>query len=82
MQCIICHNDIMGLEFFSLHIRLRKYFIVYHKSNGITTMKKHVEIEQKTLINNSLKTKPMLLFFHLHVTSNAYSNFFVTTNLF
>jgi hypothetical protein len=41
-------------------------------------MKKHVEIEKKTLVKKFIKdqTNVMLLFFHLHVTSNAYSYFF------
>jgi hypothetical protein len=29
---------------------LQKGLIVYHKSNGITTMKKHLELEHNTLI--------------------------------
>jgi len=39
------HNDVMGFEVLVLHITLWKAFIVYHKSNDVTTMKKHVEIE-------------------------------------
>jgi hypothetical protein len=38
----------MGFEVLVLHIRLWKAFIVYHKSNDVTTMKKHVEIERNT----------------------------------
>jgi hypothetical protein len=53
----------MGLEIFALHIILRKYFIVYHKSNGITTMKKHVEIEQKTFIKKFIKDQTNVVVF-------------------
>jgi len=50
MQCIIYHNNVVGLEIFALCTMLQKGLIVYHKSNGITTMKKHLELEHKTLI--------------------------------
>jgi hypothetical protein len=62
MQCIICKSDIVGLEIFALPTRLRKYFIVYHKSNGMTTMKKHVEIEQKILIKKFIKDETNVVF--------------------
>jgi hypothetical protein len=50
MRCIVCHNNVFGHEIFALHTKLWKGFIVYHKSNGITSMKKHVKLEHNTLI--------------------------------
>jgi len=50
MWCIICHSNVVGLEIFALCTKLRKGLIVYHKSNGITSMKKHVDLEDNTLI--------------------------------
>jgi hypothetical protein len=55
MWCIVYHNDVMGFEVLVLHITLWKALIVYHKSNDVPTMKKHVEIESKTPLKNSLK---------------------------
>ncbi len=50
MQCIVCHSNVVGPEILTLRTRLRKDVIVYHKSNGKTTMKKHVELKDNTLI--------------------------------
>jgi hypothetical protein len=44
MWCIVYHNDVMGFEVFILHITLWKVFIVFHKSNDLTTMKKHLKL--------------------------------------
>jgi len=42
MQSIVCHHQIVNLEILALHTRSQKGFIAYHKSNGITVMKKHI----------------------------------------
>jgi hypothetical protein len=60
MWCIICHNNVVGLEMLALCTKLQKGFIVYHKSNGITTMKKHVKLEHETLFKKFHK-KPFNL---------------------
>jgi len=38
-----------------MHTRCRKGSIAYHKSNGITTMKKHVEYDHFTLLQKLLE---------------------------
>jgi len=45
MWSIICHNETLVV-----HIRCREGLIVYHKSNGIIGMKKHVDIEHGALL--------------------------------
>jgi hypothetical protein len=86
MQCIICHSNVVGLEILALHTRLQKGLIAYHKSNGITTMEKHVELEHNTLIKKfrkkqfdvaiiiSLSREPAKK--RAHVTPSAISGFF------
>jgi hypothetical protein len=71
---------------------LQKGHIVYHKSNGITTMKKHVELEHNTLIKKfcqkqydvaaiiSLSCEPAKK--RTHVTLSAIFGFFSSTNQF
>jgi hypothetical protein len=86
MWCIVCHNDVVGPEIFELYTRLRKGFIVYHKSNGITTMKKHVELEHNTLIKKFcqkqfdmaaiISLSRELAKKHVHVTPSAIFGFF------
>jgi len=55
MRCIICHSEITPFEILAMHTRCRKCFIAYDKSNGITTMKKHVEYDHSTLLQKLLK---------------------------
>jgi len=50
MWCIICHSNVVGPKILALCTKLRKGLIVYHNSNGITSMKKHVDFEDNTLI--------------------------------
>jgi hypothetical protein len=47
MHCIVCHN---WLQDFSLTHKMCKGLIVYHKANGISTMKKHVEQKYVNLL--------------------------------
>jgi len=69
MRCIVCHNNGIGPKIFALHTRLRKGLITYHKSNAITIMKKHVELEHNTLIKKFHKKNLMwLLLFHFLVS--------------
>jgi len=51
MCFIVYHHQIVGPKILALHIRTQKVLIAYHKSNGITIMKKHIEVEH----NNFLK---------------------------
>ncbi len=55
MRCIICHNDITPLEVLAMHNRCRKALTTYHKSNDITTMKKHVDFGHSILLNKLLE---------------------------
>ncbi len=55
MKCVICQNDIIPLEILSMHTRCRKDLIAYHKSNGITTMKKHVDSNHSILLKKMLE---------------------------
>ncbi len=54
VRCIIYHNQVCGHESLALRMRCYKSFITYHKANGITTMKKHVEDEHVTLLTKYL----------------------------
>jgi hypothetical protein len=40
---ILCHVDFVDLEILPMHTKCKKGLITYHKTNGITTMKKHVD---------------------------------------
>jgi hypothetical protein len=55
MKCIICHIDRTPLKILAIHIRCKKDLIAYHKSNNITTMKRHVECDHYALLKNLLK---------------------------
>ncbi len=55
MRCFICHNDFIGLEILAMRTKCRKGLITYHKSNGITTMKKHVESNHFALLKKLVK---------------------------
>jgi hypothetical protein len=50
MRVIIYHNDIALLEILAMHAKCRKGLITYHKFNGITTMKKHIEFDHFALL--------------------------------
>jgi hypothetical protein len=57
---MICHNDYVP---FIARTKLKKRFISYFKSNGITTFKKHVDVEHtlrtkkfKEEVNNLVKS--------------------------
>jgi len=45
MRCIIYYSDIAPSKILAMHIRCKKGLIAYHKSNDITTMKKHVDFD-------------------------------------
>jgi hypothetical protein len=49
MKFIIFHSDIAPPKILAMHTKCRKGFITYHKSNGIITMKKHVEFDHFAL---------------------------------
>jgi hypothetical protein len=55
MRCIICHKDVAPLEILSWHIRWKESYIAYHKINGITIMKKHVDFDHSTLLEKLLE---------------------------
>lgn len=47
---IICHNETIGPKILTELIRCQKWFIACHKSNGVTTMKNHVELKHSVLL--------------------------------
>jgi hypothetical protein len=47
---IIYHSGTTLLEVLAMRIRCKKGLIVYHKSNRITTMEKHVEFDHVHLV--------------------------------
>ncbi len=55
MKCIIYHNDISPPKILAMCTRCKKGLIAYHKSNGITTMKKDVDFDHFILLKNLLK---------------------------
>jgi hypothetical protein len=55
MRCIIYHNDITPPKILAMRIRCRKGLIAYHKFNGITTTKKHVDFDHFILLKKLLE---------------------------
>jgi hypothetical protein len=55
MRCIIYHNDIVPPKILAMHTRCKKGLIAYHKFNGITTMKKHVDFDHFILLKQFLE---------------------------
>jgi hypothetical protein len=55
MRCIIFHSETIIPEILAMRIKCRKGFIAYHKYNGITTMKKHVESNHFILLQKLLE---------------------------
>ncbi len=54
MRCIICHSEISFLKSWLNAQDVKKGLIAYHKFNGITTMKTHVEFDHSTLLQKLL----------------------------
>jgi hypothetical protein len=50
MKSIICHDHMCDLEILPLHMRCHKGLIAHQKTNAIIAIKKHVEVEHKTLL--------------------------------
>jgi hypothetical protein len=75
MICVIYHHDSIGLEILAMCTRCKKRLITYHKNNGITSMKKHVEANHFALMKNLVedpnialvKTPLGPLYFHLQI---------------
>ncbi len=44
MKCIFCYNSLV--LFCNLETQAKKGLIIYNKTNGITTMKKHVNADE------------------------------------
>jgi hypothetical protein len=55
MRCILCHVDFVDIEILGMHTRCEKWLITYHKTNGITTMKKHVDDDHFTLMRKLIE---------------------------
>ncbi len=55
MCCIVCHYQIVGLEILALCTKNQKGLIAYHKSNGITVMKIHIEVEHNNLLKRHVE---------------------------
>jgi len=54
-NCIICHSDTIIPKILAMHTRCNKGLIAYHKSNDITTMRKHIEFEYSTLLKKLVR---------------------------
>jgi hypothetical protein len=67
MHCIICHQQIIGPKIVAINITSRKRFIAYHKSNAITAMKKHIEMEHNNLLKRYVEKINNSLDLHLNV---------------
>jgi len=61
MKCIICHSDTTPPKIMAMCTRCKKGFIAYHKFNGATTMKKHVESNHFSLLKILLEDVASLL---------------------
>jgi hypothetical protein len=48
MRCIFCYNSFV--LFYNLKTQAKKGLIIYNTINGITTLKKHVNIEQIIIV--------------------------------
>jgi hypothetical protein len=55
MCCIVCHHQIVGHKILALRTKSWKRFIAYHKSNGITVMKIHIEVEHNNLLKRHVE---------------------------
>ncbi len=53
--CVICNGDTTPFENLAMHARCRKGLIAYHKSNGITSIVKHVEFDHFDLLKKLLE---------------------------
>jgi hypothetical protein len=49
---------VVPFEILAMHTRCKKGFITYYKSNGITTMKKHVDFDRFALLKKLLENAP------------------------
>jgi hypothetical protein len=67
MCCIVCHHQIVNVEILALRIKSWKALIAYHKSNGITIMKIHIEVEHNNLLNRHVEEKINNPYMHLNV---------------
>jgi len=71
MRCIICHNDYVGLEILAMCTRCRKGLIAYHKSNGITSMKRHVENDHYAFMKRLIKDPSCIAVAKAPINRNA-----------
>jgi hypothetical protein len=55
MRCIVYHNDVAPPKILAMCTKCRKGLIAYHKFNGITTMKKHVDFDHFILLKKLLE---------------------------
>jgi hypothetical protein len=55
MKCIICHNDYVDIKILTMHTKFRKGLIACHKTNGITTMNKCVEVDHFAFVKKLTK---------------------------
>ncbi len=48
MRCLLCYNNLMHA--INLNTKEIKGFITYHKTCGITTFKKHVDVDHAIIV--------------------------------
>jgi hypothetical protein len=49
MKYIICYNNVINMYILALRIKCCKGLIVYHKVNGLTTMKNDIDVKHKAI---------------------------------
>jgi hypothetical protein len=52
MCCILCYGRLVGHAILEPKRKLKKSLVSYFKSNGITTLKKHVDANHKLIVKN------------------------------
>jgi len=71
----IFHSDVVPFEILAMHTRCKKGFITYYKSNGITTMKKHVDFDRFALLRKLLENAPKFSLDHEPNKKNPHAYF-------
>jgi hypothetical protein len=61
MRCIIFHVDFLGLDILAMQTKCKTRLITYHKTKGITTMKKHVDANHFALMRKLAKDLTIVL---------------------
>lgn len=55
MKCILCHNDYVDIKILTMHTKFWKGLIACHKTNGITTMNKRLDVDHFAFVKKLTK---------------------------